>query len=83
MAIQPSDDQFGLLELLVAAAASEGLDVRTVDEADGLHPVLAQIPLTVRLQKLASELADARDTDPDRVIRGSWAEDRLWQVGAP
>jgi glucosamine--fructose-6-phosphate aminotransferase (isomerizing) len=83
VAIQPSDDRFGLLELLSAAAASEGLDVRTVDEADGLHPVLAQIPLTVRLQRLASDLADARGTDPDHVIRGSWAEDRLWQAGAP
>ena len=83
IAIQPSDDRFGLLELLTAAAAAEGLEVRTVSESDGLHPLLAQIPLTVRLQKLASELADARGTDPDRVIRGSWAEDRLWQAGAP
>jgi glutamine---fructose-6-phosphate transaminase (isomerizing) len=83
VALQPSDDRFGLLELLVAAAASEGLEARTVSEADGLHPVLAQIPLTVRLQRLASDLADARGIDPDRVIRGGWAEDRLWQAGAP
>ena len=83
LAIQPSDDRFGLLELLSEAAASEGLEVRTVSEADGLHPVLAQIPLTVRLQKLASDLADARGTDPDKVIRGGWAGDRLWQAGAP
>jgi len=83
LAIQPSADPFGLLDLLSEAAASEGLDVRTVSEADGLHPVLAQIPLTVRLQKLASDLADARGTDPDKVIRGGWAGDRLWQAGAP
>ena len=83
VAIQPSDDRFGMLELLTAAAASEGLEVTTVTEADGLHPVLAQVPLTVRLQRLASDLADARGVDPDRVIRGSWAEDRLWQAGAP
>ena len=83
VAIQPSHDRFGLLELLAVAAASEGLEVRTVSEADGLHPVLAQVPLTVRLQRLASDLADARGVDPDRVIRGSWAEDRLWQAGAP
>jgi glutamine---fructose-6-phosphate transaminase (isomerizing) len=83
VAIQPSHDRFGLLELLAAAAASEGLEVRTVSEADGLHPVLAQVPLTVRLQRLASDLADARGVDPDRVIHGSWAEDRLWQAGAP
>lgn len=83
IAIQPSDDRFGLLELLTAAAASEGLEARTVSEADGLHPVLAQVPLTVHLQKLASDLADAKGTDPDKVIRGGWAADRLWQAGAP
>ncbi len=83
LAIQPSDDPFGMLDLLSAAAASEGLAVRTVSEAEGLHPLLAQIPLTVRLQKLASELADARGFDPDKVIVGSWAGDQLWQAGAP
>ena len=83
LAIQPADDQFGLLELLVAAAASEGLEVRTVEEPGGLHPVLAQLPLTVRLQKLASELADQRGVDPDTVIRGGWADERIWQAGAP
>jgi glucosamine--fructose-6-phosphate aminotransferase (isomerizing) len=45
--------------------------------------VLAQIPLTVRLQKLASDLADARGVDPDTVIAGGWAGDRLWAAGAP
>jgi glutamine---fructose-6-phosphate transaminase (isomerizing) len=83
LAIQPSDDPFGVLDLLSAAAASEGLEVRTVSEPAGLHPLLAQIPLTVRLQRLASELADARGFDPDKVIVGSWAGDRLWQAGAP
>jgi len=83
LAIQPSDDPFGLLDLLAAAAAGEGLEVRTVTEPGGLHPLLAQIPLTVRLQKLASELADARGFDPDKVILGGWAADRLWQTGAP
>jgi glucosamine--fructose-6-phosphate aminotransferase (isomerizing) len=83
IAIQPSEDQFGMLGLLSEAAASEGLAVWTVSEAEGLHPVLAQIPLTVRLQKLASDLADARGVDPDTVITGGWRGDRLWEVGAP
>ncbi len=83
IAIQPSDDRFGMLKLLAEAAASEGLYVTTVVEPDGLHPVLAQIPLTVRLQKLASDLADARRVDPDTVITGGWRGDRLWEVGAP
>jgi glutamine---fructose-6-phosphate transaminase (isomerizing) len=83
LSIQPSADRFGMLELLTEAAASEGLQTVTVDEPDGLDPVLAQIPLTVRLQKLASDFADARGTDPDKVIVGGWAGDRLWQAGAP
>jgi glutamine---fructose-6-phosphate transaminase (isomerizing) len=83
LAIQPSDDPFGMLDLLSAAAASEGLAVRTVSEPAGPHPLLAQIPLTVRLQRLASDLADARGFDPDKVIVGSWAGDPLWQAGAP
>ncbi len=83
VAIQPGDDPFGLLEPLGAAAASEGLHVASVREDGDLHPVLTQLPLTVRLQKLASDLADARGADPDRVILGSWADARLWQIGAP
>jgi glucosamine--fructose-6-phosphate aminotransferase (isomerizing) len=57
--------------------------VRTVEEPGGLHPVLAQLPLTVRLQKLASDLADQRGVDPDAVIRGRWAQERIWEAGAP
>jgi len=83
IAIQPSDDRFGMLKLLAEAAASEGLHVETVVEPEGLHPVLAQIPLTVRLQRLASDLADARGIDPDTVITGAWSGDRLWAAGAP
>ena len=83
LAIQPADDRFGLLERLAGAAASEGLLVVTLSEREGLHPALAQIPLTVRLQKLASDLADARGIDPDKVIRASWADAELWRLGSP
>jgi glutamine---fructose-6-phosphate transaminase (isomerizing) len=83
LAIQPADDRFGLLGRLVAAAQSEGILVATIEEPEGLHPVLAQIPLTVRLQRLASELAQARGLDPDTVIVDSWADDRLWRAGEP
>jgi glutamine---fructose-6-phosphate transaminase (isomerizing) len=83
LVIQPAADRLGFLDLLGAAAAREGLHVATVDEPAGLHSVLAQLPLTVRLQKLASDLADARGVDPDKVIRGGWADEELWRVGAP
>lgn len=83
IAIQPAADCSGLLELLAAAAADEGLVVARVEEPGGLHPVLSQVPLTVRLQKLASDLADARGVNPDRVIEGSWVDERLWRAGEP
>ncbi len=83
LALQPGDDRFGLLGLLAGTAASEGLKVATVEEPDGLHSVLAQIPLTVRLQKLASDLADARGMDADKVIVDGWDDDRLWGAGNP
>jgi glucosamine--fructose-6-phosphate aminotransferase (isomerizing) len=83
VALQPAGDRSGLLAGLQAAAGSAGLQVASVEEPAGLDPVLTQIPLTVRLQKLASELADARGVDPDVVIEGSWAADRLWDAGAP
>jgi glutamine---fructose-6-phosphate transaminase (isomerizing) len=83
LAIQPADDRFGLLGLLAGTAANEGLTVATVEEPEGLDPILAQIPLTVRLQKLASELAAARGVDADKVIVASWDDDRLWRAGGP
>jgi glutamine---fructose-6-phosphate transaminase (isomerizing) len=83
LAIQPEDDRFGLTEGVANAAAKAGLVVARVSEPPGLHSLLAQIPLTVRLQALASLLADAQGLDPDTVIAGSWAEDHLWEAGAP
>jgi glucosamine--fructose-6-phosphate aminotransferase (isomerizing) len=83
LAIQPDDDRFGLLAAIADAASAEGLAVTRVEEPAGLDPVLAQVPLTVRLQALASRLADDRDVDPDTVIRGAWADEAMWSIGAP
>jgi glutamine---fructose-6-phosphate transaminase (isomerizing) len=83
LAIQPGDDRFGLLDAIAEAAAAEGLAVTRVEEPAGLDPVLAQVPLTVRLQALASRLADDRGADPDTVIRGGWADEPMWRIGAP
>ena len=38
IAIQPSADRFGMLELLAEAAASEGMQVTTIDRARGTPP---------------------------------------------
>ena len=45
--------------------------------------LLAQIPLTVRLQLLALRSALERGQDPDTVITGNWAEPGLWRIGRP
>jgi len=83
LVIQPGEDRFELLSAIAETAAREGLTVAALDEPAGLHPVLAQIPLTVRLQALASRWAEDRGVDPDRVITSGWAEDRLWSAGKP
>jgi glucosamine--fructose-6-phosphate aminotransferase (isomerizing) len=77
----PDDD--GFVSLLLAAAAGEGIAVDAVSEPAALPPVLAQIPLTVRLQMLALRHAVERGQDPDTVIVGRWADDALWRIGRP
>lgn len=83
LAIQPGDDRFGLTAAVAATAAGEGLDVYDVSEPGGLDPLLAQIPLTARLQAMAARAADQRGVDPDVAIRSGWAADGLWEIGAP
>ena len=45
--------------------------------------LIAQIPLTARLQLLALRRAEAGGHDPDTVIVGPWADETLWATGAP
>jgi glutamine---fructose-6-phosphate transaminase (isomerizing) len=77
----PDDD--GFMGALARAAGSQGIPVDLVGEAAPLPILLAQIPLTVRLQMLALRLALERGQDPDTVIVGGWADDDLWRVGRP
>jgi glucosamine--fructose-6-phosphate aminotransferase (isomerizing) len=79
-----SPDTDGLVEAVARAAEGEGIAVTRLGEtADGLPPVLAQIPLTARLQLLALRFALEREQDPDLVITGAWAADALWAIGGP
>jgi glucosamine--fructose-6-phosphate aminotransferase (isomerizing) len=50
---------------------------------DPLPPLLAQIPMTVRLQLLAERLARLRRQNPDVAITGEWDAPALWRMGAP
>lgn len=82
--LQPDADPDGLLDSLSRAAAAEGMAVATIaPSAPSSSAFLAQIPLTVRLQRLAAHFAERLGTDPDRAIVGGWASPALWEAGSP
>ena len=83
IALDPGGDPSGLTASLADAAEREGIPVARLDPPPDLHPLLAQFPLTVRLQSLASRWADRQGIDPDTVILGAWADPSLWSLGAP
>jgi glutamine---fructose-6-phosphate transaminase (isomerizing) len=81
--LQPDADEDGLSAGVGEAARAAGVPATVLAEPPGLHPLLAQIPLTVRLQRLASRLADERGQNPDKVITGPWDDEGLWARGRP
>lgn len=76
-------DTDGLATAVSRAAEAESIAVTELREPADLPPLLAQIPLVVRLQLLALRFARERGQDPDVVIEGAWAADELWRIGAP
>ena len=82
LTISPPDAD-GFLEALGDAARAEGVGVSHLHEPAPLPPLLAQIPLTARLQMLALRIAAERGQNPDTVITGAWANEGLWSIGAP
>lgn len=83
--LEPGADPDGLAAALGGAARAEGIPVSVLAAADGdrLPPLLAQIPMTVRLQLLAECFARLRRQDPDAAIVGAWDEPALWRIGGP
>jgi glutamine---fructose-6-phosphate transaminase (isomerizing) len=79
----PAADRDGLLPALGEAAGAEGLVVASVDEPSIDHPILAQLPIIVRLQLLALTFSRTRSTDPDKAIAGHWADEAMWAIGRP
>jgi glutamine---fructose-6-phosphate transaminase (isomerizing) len=80
--LAPPDSQ-GLTAGVEAAARAVGIGVTRVEESADLPQLLAQIPLTVRLQSLALRFASEREQDPDAAIEGPWDEAALWAIGSP
>lgn len=76
-------DPDGFVTALATASEGAGVPVSRLDEPAVLPSVLAQIPLTARLQLLALRIAAERGQDPDTVITGPWADAGLWSIGAP
>ena len=74
-----------LTAALGSAAQPEGIPVSVLAAADGdqLPSLLAQIPMTVRLQLLAERFARLRRQDPDVAIAGEWDAPALWKMGTP
>ena len=60
-----------------------GADVPAAPGPGGLPPLLAQIPMIVRLQLLAERFARLRRQNPDVAVTGEWDAPALWQMGAP
>lgn len=83
LAVDPRGDESGLSSALLRAGAAAGCTVGGFVAPDGVHPLLAQLPMTVRLQALAASWADGRGTDPDTVVVAPWSSDALWGAGAP
>jgi glutamine---fructose-6-phosphate transaminase (isomerizing) len=76
-------DGHDFLGQLANAAREAGVRVCEIDQPKPADDLMAQVPLTARLQLLALRRAEAGGHDPDEVIVGSWGDDRLWATGAP
>jgi glutamine---fructose-6-phosphate transaminase (isomerizing) len=78
----PPDTQ-GLTAGVETAARAAGIPVTRIEEPSDLPVLLAQIPLTVRLQVLALRYALERGQNPDVAIEGPWDDAELWAIGSP
>ena len=83
--LEPGADPDGITGAVGEAARREGIPVAVLEAPPdgGLPPLLAQIPMTVRLQLLAERFAALRRRNPDTVITGAWADTGLWRLGGP
>jgi glutamine---fructose-6-phosphate transaminase (isomerizing) len=69
------------VERLAGVARAAGVPTVEVDQPG--DELMAQIPLTARLQLLALTRAEAGGQNPDTVIVSPWDDEALWETGAP
>jgi glutamine---fructose-6-phosphate transaminase (isomerizing) len=87
--LEPGADPDGLTAAVGAAAEHERIPVAVLsaqsagEPTAGHSPLLAQIPMTVRLQLLAERFARLRRQNPDTAIVGAWADPAMWRLGLP
>jgi glucosamine--fructose-6-phosphate aminotransferase (isomerizing) len=84
--LEPGADPDGVTGAVGDAARAEGIPVAVLAApggGGGLAPLLAQIPMVVRLQLLAEYFARLRHQNPDKAVVGAWDEPALWRLGAP
>jgi glucosamine--fructose-6-phosphate aminotransferase (isomerizing) len=74
-------DRFG--ERLAGVARAAGIPAVELDQPEPADELIAQIPLTARLQLLALRRAEAGGQNPDKVIVSPWDDEELWETGAP
>ena len=80
LTLVPPDTQ-GLTAGVETAARAAGIGVTRTEDISDLPVLLAQIPLTVRLQALALRYALERGQNPDVAIEGPWDDAALWGIG--
>jgi glucosamine--fructose-6-phosphate aminotransferase (isomerizing) len=83
--LEPGADPDGLTSALADAARQERVPVAVLEAPSngGLPPLLAQIPMVVRLQLLAETFARLRHQNPDAAVVGAWNEPAMWRMGRP
>jgi glutamine---fructose-6-phosphate transaminase (isomerizing) len=81
--LTPPTDDVGFVDGLQRAASAAGVPTTALHEPAHLPILLAQIPLTARLQLLSLHFATSRGQNPDVVIEGAWLDEELWTAGAP
>jgi glucosamine--fructose-6-phosphate aminotransferase (isomerizing) len=83
--LEPGADPDGLTGAVADAARQERVPVAVLEATSngGLPPLLAQIPMVVRLQLLAETFARLRHQNPDAAITGAWNEPAMWRMGRP